>query len=157
MIAMRLSRTAAIPRLLSASGDILTGREHHLPAVLPLGSLQPLRRLLVDEQLAALHAHTSQNLEDHFVKLNIIDGAGQLVMTEMARTAMIVETARLAELAVFEDSHALIGEPIDLPFLRAMGLDLHYGASCDFVGSKHPELDAHNGLCLRTVRKIWHT
>ena len=103
---MRLTRAAAISGLLSASGDILTGREHHLPAVLSLGSLQPLRRLLVDEQLAALHAHAPQNLEDHFVKLDVIDGARQLVMPEMSRTAVIVETTGLAELAVFEHPHA---------------------------------------------------
>ncbi len=100
VVAMRLARTAAILCLLTAPGHLLTGAQHSLPAVLTLGAPQGLGEFFVDQQLAALDTDASQDLQDHLVKLDVIDGAGQLVVAEVAGAAVIREATRAAELAV---------------------------------------------------------
>ena len=78
-------------------------------------------------------------------------------MAKVTRAAVIIETAGSAEFAIFKNAHTRISETANFTLLCAVCSDFHYGSSCNFLGTKHPELYAHNGLRLRTMRKNWQT
>lgn len=100
VIAMRLARTTAVFSLFAAPGDFLTGDQHGFPPILTLGSAKTFCGLLIDEELATFNTAAAENLEYHLVKLDVVDRAGQLIVTEMPRTLMIIKTAGATELAV---------------------------------------------------------
>lgn len=100
IILVGLARTAAIVSPLATTGNQLTGGQHGLPAILTLGSLDALGGLLIEQQLAALDTTAAQNVEDLLVELNIVDGTSQLVMTEMSRALVIIQTTRAAQLTI---------------------------------------------------------
>ena len=146
MIAVRLTCAAAILRLLAAAGDILASSENRLPAILALGALHALGRFLVNEELAALDADAPQNLLNHLEKLVLIDWSGQVMMTKVARAAVIVETARTTEFAIFQDSHTGIRKTADLAFLGVGRRNLHHRAPDNLIRAKDGKLDANQCL-----------
>jgi hypothetical protein len=153
---MRLAGATAILRLLTTTCNFLTRSQYRLPAILALGPSETLRCLLINKEFATLDAAASKNLKYPFVKLDIIDWTGQLIVPEVTGTPMIIKTTGATQFAVFQYSHTGICQTADLAFLCAMGGDLHNGSSCDLVGSKHPKLNAYDRLCLRTMRKVRH-
>jgi hypothetical protein len=98
---MGLACTAAILRLLAAPGHFLAGRQYRLPPILSLGPPKTLGRLLIDEEFAALDAAAPQDLQDHLVELDIVDRAGQLVVTEVTGASMVVEPTGSAQFPIF--------------------------------------------------------
>ncbi len=146
VIAVRLPCTATVLRLLSAARDILTGRQDGLPAILPLRALHALGRLLVNEEFTTLDANTTQNLLNHLEKLILIDRPGQMMMTKVARAAVIVETTRTTELSILEDSHTGIRKTADLAFLGVGRRNLHHRAPDNLIRAKDGKLDANQCL-----------
>lgn len=95
-----LARTASVLCLFAAPCYILARRQNGLPPVFALGAFQAFGVLLVDEEFPALDTAATQNLEDHFVELDIVYGTRQLEVPEMAGTSVVVETAGPTDLAV---------------------------------------------------------
>ena len=143
MVAVWLACTAAILCLLAAAGYILTSGEDGLPAILTLGALHALRRFLVDEELRTLDADTTEDLLNHLEELDLIDWSGQVMMTEMARAAVIIEAAGSAQLTVFQDTHARIRQTSNLSFLRDWRCHFHHGPLDNVFVAKNRELDAN--------------
>lgn len=148
MVAVRLTRTTSILRLLAAPGDILTGEQHGLPAILALRTTQTARGILVNKELAALDTDTSQDLEDDLVELDVVNRAGESVVAEVTRALVIVQTTGATQLAILQYAHTWVREAANLAFLRIVSRYLHDGSSFDLIGAEYAELDAHNGLRL---------
>jgi hypothetical protein len=146
VITMGLARTTSVFGLLSTPGHILTGRKDCLPTIFPLGASEILRSILVDEELSALNTDAAEDLQDRLVELDVVDGTGHGIVTEMTRALVVVETAGTTELAIFQDPHTRVGKAADYTFLRTVLRDFHDGSSCDLVGAEHAELDANNGF-----------
>jgi len=108
VIAVGLAGAATVLRLFAAAGHLLTGDEHHLPAVFALGPLEALGGLLVDENLATLDAAATENLENHFEELGVVNGPDEAMVTKVTRTPVIIETTGAAQLAVLQYAHARI-------------------------------------------------
>jgi hypothetical protein len=151
VIAVRLARATAILRLLAAAGDILASGENSLPAILTLGTLHALGRFLVNEELAALDADAAENLLNHLEKLILIDWSGQVMMTKVARAAVIVETARTTEFAILQDAHTGIRQATDFALLGVGRRNLHHRTPDNFFRPKDGKLDANQRLGFGTV------
>ena len=78
-------------------------------------------------------------------------------MAEVARAVVVVKSTGAAELSVFQNAHARIGQPADFTFLRVMRRDFYYRAPDDFIRTEEAELDANNGLRIGAMGKSWHT
>jgi hypothetical protein len=143
-----LTGTAAILHLLTATGHLLTRRQNSFPAILPLHAPQTFRRILIDQKLSALDAHTAKHLQNHLEELDVIDWAGQRKMAEVTRASMIIESTRAAEFSILQNTHAGIGEATDLPFLSAVTRDFYDRASYNLIRTEDTKLDANNRLRL---------
>jgi hypothetical protein len=145
-VAMGLTRTTAVFRLFATTGHFLTRGEDRLPAIFALHTAQLFGSELVDEELTALDTDTTQNLLDHLEELDVIDRAGEFIVSEMAGTLVVVETTRTAEFAVLKNTHTRVGETPDHSFLGAMLGDFHHGTSFNFFRAENTKLDAYNGF-----------
>jgi hypothetical protein len=157
MVAMGLTCAATILSLLATAGDLLTSREDELPAVLALGATEGLRSFFADEELRALDTYTAEDLQDHLVELDLVDRAGELVVAKVARARVVILSTGMTEFAVLEDTHSGICEPSDFALLGTVGRHFNHCAASNLLRAEHPELDAHNGLRVRTVWKSGHT
>jgi hypothetical protein len=146
MIPMGLACPAAILSLFAAAGYILASGKNGLPAILTLGALHALGRFLIDKELATLDADATENLLDHLEKLILVDWSGQMMMTKVARAAVIVETARPTEFAILKDTHAGICQATDLAFLGVGRRNLHHRTPDNFFRSEDGKLDANQRL-----------
>ena len=141
---MRLTCTAAVLNLLTAARDLLTGGENGLPAIFALRPSEALCGLLVDEKLAALDTDTTEDFHHHLEELDVVNGTGHLEMTEMAGTAVIIETTGATEFAVLQYTHARIGQAADFAFLCAVTGDFDDGATHNLIRAEDTELYANN-------------
>jgi hypothetical protein len=67
---------------------------YSLPAIFAFRTTKRTGCLLINKELATLDTYTSQNFENHFVELNIVNRAGEFIMPKVAGTLMIVEATR---------------------------------------------------------------
>jgi hypothetical protein len=121
LIAIRLSRTTAILRLLAATGDIVGCLQEILPPPLTLLGLDERPKLLVHEKLGAAHAHTAQDVQDHGQELDVVDWAAETVVSKVSRAIIVGLAARTALLAILQNAHTRIKQASDLGFRALIG------------------------------------
>lgn len=88
-IARRLPGAATVLCLIAAPLHFLGRRKHLAPPRLPLALEQMFAKLLVNEKLRATDTDTRQNVLDEGEELDVIHGAGEAEMAEMAGTFVI--------------------------------------------------------------------
>jgi hypothetical protein len=89
LVAVWLSGAAAILCLLTATADISRDLQEFLPASLTLLAADTVAHFLINQQLAATDADTTEYIENHWEKLNIIDWAAEAIMGKVARAAVV--------------------------------------------------------------------
>jgi hypothetical protein len=62
-----------------------------------------------------------KDIENHGEKLDVIDWAGKLVMTKVARAIIVGLTTRTTLLSVFQDAHSGIKETANLGLIPLIG------------------------------------
>jgi hypothetical protein len=86
---------------LAATRDIAGSLQQLLPASLTLLILDGRAHFLVHQKLAATDTDTTEDIENHGEKLNIVHGPCHSVVAKMARAVVIRLAARTALLSIF--------------------------------------------------------
>ena len=108
--------------------------------------------VLVNTKFGATNTDTLENVHDHAVKLNVVYGAGQTIMTKVTGARVIRLAARAACFSIFEHTHARIKEAADLwfiAFIRCLRGDLYHRAALNFIRRKDAELNTDDRLNIR--------
>jgi hypothetical protein len=95
-----LRRTTSVLALLATALDVRRLGQNLLPARLSFAMKKLLVKLLVNAELGATNADAFENVHNHLVELNVIDGTSQTVMTKVTGAAMIGLTTRTAYLSI---------------------------------------------------------
>jgi hypothetical protein len=89
LIAVRLSGATAVLRLLATPRNIAGGLHEFLPTTFPLLQTNGRAKFLVNEKLRARNANTTQDIENHREKLNVVYRATKSIVTKVSRTVIV--------------------------------------------------------------------
>ena len=112
-VAVRLTSTTAVLRLLATALNLLGRRENLAVPRLPTALQIMLAEVLVHEELRAPNTDTGQDVLHEGQELDVIDGAGEAEVAEMAGTLVIRLPTASALLTIVKNTHAGIEQTPD--------------------------------------------
>ena len=118
--------------------------------------------LLVNAKFGAANANTLENVHDHCVKLNIINRTSQTIMSKVTGATMIGLTTRATHLSIIKNTHAWVKQSSDfwfISFVCRLRRNFHHGTALNFIRRENTELDANDGLNIRSslMETGWHS
>jgi hypothetical protein len=121
-----------------------------------------LMQALINTELGATNANALKDVHDHGMKLNVIDGTSQTIVSEVTGAAMIALTAGAADFSIFENTHARVKEATDfrfISFMRRLRRDFDHGTALNFLRREDAELHAYYGFDVRRmlIETGWHS
>jgi len=119
-------------------------------------------QLLINAELGTTDTDAFENVHNHSMELDVIDGAGQTVMAKVTGATMIGLTTRTTHLSIVQYAHARIKQAPNLglrSFIGSLRGNLHDGTTFNLLRGKDAELDAHDGLDIRRmlIETGWHS
>ena len=116
----------------------------------------------VNEKFRATDTDALEHVNDVRHELNIINGTSQTVMTEVTGATVIRLATRTTYFTIVQHTHTRVKEATDLrliALMRDVGRDLHHRAPFNLLRREDTELNADDGLNVRSmlVKSVRHS
>jgi len=119
-------------------------------------------KFLINAESGTASADALKNVHNHLVKLDVIHRTSQAVMSKMTGATVIRLSTRAAHFTIVKYTHARIKQTSNLrliSLMRRLRRNFHHGTAFNFLRREDAELDANNGLDIRSslIETGWHS